>query len=68
MTFANENMTILEYFQGIHNVPELHARNELAKVLFIKDDVYKKNGSLSGGEKQAEALFIAFQPGKPVNA
>jgi ATP-binding cassette subfamily F protein 3 len=51
MTFANENMTILEYFQGIHNVPELHARNELAKVLFIKDDVYKKIGSLSGGEK-----------------
>ena len=49
--FENENLTILEYFISEHNITQFEARSELAKVLFLKDDVYKKISSLSGGEK-----------------
>lgn len=49
--FEDEDMTILEYFQNLHNLPDYLIRKELAKVLFVKDDVEKKIGSLSGGEK-----------------
>ncbi|WP_352405125.1 ribosomal protection-like ABC-F family protein [Sporanaerobacter acetigenes] len=51
VTFENEKMTLLEYFTDMHTVTEKEARSELAKMLFIKDDVYKKISNLSGGEK-----------------
>lgn len=51
MVFENEEMTLLEYFMDLHLVNEGEARSELAKMLFIKDDVYKKISNLSGGEK-----------------
>lgn len=51
VTFLDENMTLLEYFTDLHNLPNSQARNELAKVLFVKEDINKKIGSLSGGEK-----------------
>jgi ATPase subunit of ABC transporter with duplicated ATPase domains len=44
-------MTLLEYFMHQHKVTIGEARTELAKVLFIKDHVYKKIKNLSGGEK-----------------
>ena len=49
--FEDEEQTILEYFSGFHNITYEAARNQLARVLFFKDDVHKKIRFLSGGEK-----------------
>lgn len=49
--FVNDNLSILDYFMSEHNVSQGVARRELAKALFIKDDVLKKIKVLSGGEK-----------------
>lgn len=49
--FENEESTILDYFITKHNITQLEARSELAKMLFLRDDVFKKIKSLSGGEK-----------------
>ncbi|MDR7855147.1 ribosomal protection-like ABC-F family protein [Tissierella sp.] len=51
VVFEDEDMTILDYFTVKHNISNSQARSELAKMLFIRDDVYKKIKSLSGGEK-----------------
>jgi ATPase subunit of ABC transporter with duplicated ATPase domains len=51
IVFEDEDMTILDYFTVKHNISNSGARSELAKMLFIRDDVYKKIKSLSGGEK-----------------
>lgn len=51
VVFEDEDMTILDYFVAKHNISNSEARSELAKMLFIRDDVYKKIKSLSGGEK-----------------
>ena len=51
ISFENESQTILEYFQYKYNINCQDARNELAKVLFFGDDVFKKISVLSGGEK-----------------
>lgn len=51
VVFEDEDQTILEYFSGLHNITYEDARNQLARVLFFKDDVHKKIRFLSGGEK-----------------
>ncbi|MDR7870361.1 MAG: ABC-F type ribosomal protection protein [Tissierellaceae bacterium] len=51
VTFDDENLSILDYFSRKHNLSHGEARRELAKMLFIRDDVFKKIKSLSGGEK-----------------
>jgi len=51
VVFEDEDQTILEYFSGLHNITYEAARNQLARVLFFKDDVHKKIRFLSGGEK-----------------
>ena len=51
VAFRNEDITILDYFMDHHNVNQGVARRELAKGLFIRDDVLKKIRVLSGGEK-----------------
>jgi len=51
VNFEDENNSVLEYFMNEHNVAQNVARNELAKALFIRDDVLKKIKVLSGGEK-----------------
>ena len=51
VAFEKEDQSILTYFSGLHNLPDSAARKELAKVLFVKDDVNKQIGTLSGGEK-----------------
>lgn len=51
IAFENEELTLLDYFTNQHNATEGEARIELAKMLYIKDDVYKKIKNLSGGEK-----------------
>ena len=49
--FEDEDQTILEYFSGFHRITYEAARNQLARVLFFKEDVHKKIRFLSGGEK-----------------
>ena len=49
--FEDEEQTILEYFARKHNITNELARGQLAKVLFFKEDVFKKIKNLSGGEK-----------------
>ncbi len=51
VSFEQEDITILEYFTDLHSLPNSVARKELAKVLFVKDDINKMIGALSGGEK-----------------
>jgi ATPase subunit of ABC transporter with duplicated ATPase domains len=51
ISFRNEDLTILEYFTGTHGITEQESRNELARLLFFGDDVFRKIKVLSGGEK-----------------
>lgn len=51
VAFEEDQISILEYFMKKHNVTQSEARSELAKALFIRDDVFKKIKVLSGGEK-----------------
>jgi ATPase subunit of ABC transporter with duplicated ATPase domains len=51
VSFEDEEMTVLDYFARLHNIPYGEARSQLAKALFLKEDVNKKISSLSGGEK-----------------
>ena len=51
VVFEDEELTILEYFADFHNITYETARNQLARVLFMKEDVNKKIKILSGGEK-----------------
>ncbi len=49
--FENEEETILEYFIKSYNGNETQARTILAKFMFRRENVFKKIGKLSGGEK-----------------
>jgi|LSQX01.3.fsa_nt_gb ATPase subunit of ABC transporter with duplicated ATPase domains len=51
VVFEDEELTILDYFSAHHRISQSEARSELAKMLFVRDDVFKKIKSLSGGEK-----------------
>lgn len=55
--FENEKQTILDYFMEENNFSETEARNKLAKYGFRQENVFKKIGSLSGGEK-VRIIFI----------
>lgn len=56
--FQDETASILEAFQYKYNITIKEARTELAKVLFVKDDVFKKINILSGGEKSRLKLCM----------
>jgi len=49
--YVDEELTVLEYFANLHNITYEKARFQLARVLFLKEDVNKKIKFLSGGEK-----------------
>lgn len=51
VVFEDEDLSILEHFSSKHRLTQSEARKELAKMLFIQDDVFKKIKTLSGGEK-----------------
>lgn len=51
VVFEDENKKVVDYFSYKYGISISEARNELAKVLFTDDDVYKKINNLSGGEK-----------------
>ena len=64
IVFENENQTILEYFIEENNFSETQARNILAKYGFRGEDVFKKVGKLSGGEKVRLILLKLIQKDK----
>jgi len=51
VVYENEELTVLEYFTQLYDLTLGEARSQLAKALFMKEDVNKKIKSLSGGEK-----------------
>ncbi len=51
VVYEDEEQTVLEYFTQLHDLTLGEARSQLAKALFMKEDVNKKIKSLSGGEK-----------------
>ncbi|MDW7668216.1 MAG: ABC-F type ribosomal protection protein [Bacillota bacterium] len=56
--FANPSMDLVEYYHRELDVTLSEARNQLAKVLFTGDDVFKTLEVLSGGEKTRLKLGI----------
>ena len=59
--FDNENATILDTARKFYSGDETHLRASLAKFLFYSDNVFKRVGSLSGGEKVRLKLFELIQ-------
>lgn len=49
--YPDEDQTVLEYFARLYNLTNGAARSQLAKVMFLQEDVNKKIKYLSGGEK-----------------
>ncbi len=59
--FEDENATILETARKSYNGTETHLRSSLAKFLFYGENVFKRVGKLSGGEKVRLKLFGLIQ-------
>lgn len=59
--FDDENETILEAVRRFYVGTETHLRASLAKFLFYDENVFKRVGSLSGGEKVRLKLFELIQ-------
>lgn len=51
MDILDESLTILENVMNTSIQPEFFARTMLARLLFKRDEIYKKVGQLSGGER-----------------
>jgi ATPase subunit of ABC transporter with duplicated ATPase domains len=56
--FKNTSMNLVEYYHRELDITLSEARNQLAKVLFTGDDVFKTLDVLSGGEKTRLKLGI----------
>jgi macrolide transport system ATP-binding/permease protein len=56
LNILDENKTIIENLVEDGRYKEVDARNMLARFLFKRDDVYKKVGVLSGGERVKVSL------------
>ncbi len=59
--FDNETATVLDTAREYFNGSETHLRASLAKFLFYGENVFKRVGSLSGGEKVRLKLFELIQ-------
>lgn len=58
----NPQMTVLEdFWEEYPHLKEVEVRNALGSFLFSQDEVYKKLGQLSGGERVRLALCKLFQ-------
>ena len=64
IVFENENQTVLDYFWEENNFSETQAWNILSKYGFRGEDVFKKIGKLSGGEKVRLILLKLIQKDK----
>lgn len=63
--YSNPDLTILDYFRSYVTVFEQDARRILSYFYFSQEDVFKKIGLLSGGEKVR--LEIACLMNQPIN-
>ncbi len=61
ITFDNDKKTILETAREFYSGSETHLRAALAKFKFNSEEVFKRVGSLSGGEKVRLKLFELIQ-------
>ena len=59
--FDNDNQSVLNYFSEGTNFSETEARTKLAKYGFRQENVFKKIGKLSGGEKVRLMLIKLIQ-------
>ncbi len=59
--FEDENATILDTARKFYDGTETHLRTSLAKFLFYGENVFKRVGKLSGGEKVRLKLFELIQ-------
>lgn len=59
--FEDENATILDTARKFYQGSETHLRASLSKFLFYGENVFKRVGSLSGGEKVRLKLFELIQ-------
>lgn len=59
--FDDENATILDTARKFYDGTETHLRASLAKFLFYGENVFKRVGKLSGGEKVRLKLFELIQ-------
>lgn len=59
--FEDENATILDTARKFYDGTGTHLRASLAKFLFYGDNVFKRVGKLSGGEKVRLKLFELIQ-------
>ena len=59
--FENNSQSVLEYLISGNNLSEGQARNILARYGFRGDEVFKKVGTLSGGEKVRTILIHLIQ-------
>ncbi len=61
ITFENDNATILEIARKYFDGSETYLRASLAKFMFNGENVFKRVGKLSGGEKVRLKLFELMQ-------
>ncbi len=61
ISFPKENQQLLEYFSSTTYLNEQRARQVLAGFQFYQDDVMKRVGNLSGGEKMRVKLAELLQ-------
>lgn len=61
ITFPNPEQKLLEYFSGAAELNEQRARQVLAGFQFYQEDVTKRVGSLSGGERMKVKLAELLQ-------
>ena len=61
ITFEDDNATILETARKSYYGSETHLRASLAKFMFNGENVFKRVGTLSGGEKVRLKLFELMQ-------
>lgn len=59
--FENEDNTILDVYCNETGIGQSQARNELAKLMFVQNDVFKRISVLSGGEKKRLKLAILIK-------
>src|SRR5699024_11569856 len=60
LTILNDEKSIIENVQSTSSQNETLIRTVLARMHFLEEDVYKKVGILSGGEKVKVALAKLF--------
>lgn len=59
--FDDDNKTVLDISRKVFNGDETHLRAALSKFLFYGENVFKRVGTLSGGEKVRLKLFELIQ-------